>query len=235
MHSLRETEAVFFDLDDTLYDQLTPFQLSLDYCRIDLASIKVEELFKKVRYFSDVLWKVHIRGEISLDLLRIERIRCAFNDFDLSLSNQQASEIQERYEYEQQQINPFPEVLSIIKDLQSMKLIVGVLTNGPVQHQMNKIKALQIDQIIPPERIFISDGIGIAKPDKRVFEYVQRQVNIESNKCCYIGDTWENDVVPPIEAGWTSMWFNHRKRKPQSNHIPLETIMSYDNFMLKLP
>jgi HAD superfamily hydrolase (TIGR01549 family) len=235
MHSLRETEAVFFDLDDTLYDQLTPFKMALDHCRIDLANAKVEELFKKVRYFSDVLWKVHIRGEISLELLRIERIRCAFNDFGLSLSNQQAREVQERYEFEQQQINPFPEVFSIINDLQTRKLIVGVLTNGPVQHQMNKIKALQIDQIIPPERIFISDGIGIAKPDKRVFEYVQRQVNIEPNKCCYIGDTWENDVVPPIEAGWTSIWFNHRKREPQSNHIPLETIMNYDNFMLKLP
>ncbi|MBO1512539.1 HAD family hydrolase [Metabacillus bambusae] len=235
MHSLRETEAVFFDLDDTLYDQLAPFQRALDHFRIDLANTNVEELFKKVRYFSDVLWKVHTRGEISLELLRIERVRCAFNDFGLSLSNQQASEVQERYEFEQQQINPFPEVISIIKDLQSRKSTVGILTNGPVQHQMNKIKALQIDQIIPPERIFISDGIGIAKPDKRVFEYVQRQVNIESNKCCYIGDTWENDVVPPIEAGWTSIWFNHRKREPQSNHIPLKTIMNYDNFMLKLP
>jgi putative hydrolase of the HAD superfamily len=235
MHSLRETEAVFFDLDDTLYDQLSPFQLALDHCHIDLANIKVGELFKKVRYFSDVLWKVYTRGEISLELLRIERVRCAFNDFGLSISTQLAREVQDRYEFEQQQIIPFPEVISIIKDLQSRKSIVGILTNGPVQHQMNKIKALKIDQIIPLERIFISDGIGIAKPDKRVFEYVQRQVNIESNKCCYIGDTWENDVVPPIEAGWNSIWFNHREREPQSNHIPLETIMNYDNFMLKLP
>jgi putative hydrolase of the HAD superfamily len=233
MHRLKEIDAVFFDLDDTLYDQLMPFQLALKHCHVAVSPEKIEGLFKRVRYYSDVLWKVYTKGEISLELLRIERLRCAFNDFDISLSNEQATDIQDRYVIEQRQIKAFPEIQSIIKELQERIPIVGIMTNGPVNHQMNKIRALQIDRIIPKERIFVSDGIGIAKPDKRVFEYVQRQVKIDPEKCCYIGDTWENDIVPPIEAGWKSIWFNHRKREPQSHHTPDAIITNYNDFFLK--
>ncbi|MBD1379457.1 HAD family hydrolase [Metabacillus arenae] len=232
MNSIREAEAIFFDLDDTLYDHLMPFHMALKHCNLNLPAAKLEEVFKRVRYYSDVLWKVYTKGEISLDLLRIERLRYAFNEFGILLSKEQAKAIQERYVKEQQQIKAFPEILSFIQNLMKCKPIVGILTNGPADHQMNKIKILQIDQIIPKERIFISDSIGLAKPDKRVFQYIQKQMNIEPNKCCYIGDTWKNDIVPSIEAGWQCIWFNHRKRKPESHHIPHEIIMNYHDIFI---
>jgi putative hydrolase of the HAD superfamily len=232
MHKMKDVEAVFFDLDDTLYDQLTPFKLALEYFEVDLPTLNFEELFKRVRYFSDVFWKVHTKGEMSLERLRVERLKCAFNDFGISLTNKRAEALQERYEFEQQQIQVFPEVRSLIEDLQTSKSVVGILTNGPVKHQMNKIKALQMNQLIQKDSIFISDGIGIAKPDKRVFEFVQNQINIQPEKCCYIGDTWENDIVPPIEAGWKCIWFNHRKREQQSLHAPNKIIFSYKDLSI---
>lgn len=233
MYNLADVKAVFFDLDDTIYDQLKPFQLAVVQCKVPLATDKVTELFKRVRYYSDVLWKVYTKGEIDLELVRVERVRCAFKDFGISLSSVQAKEIQDCYENEQKRIHAFPGVLSMIQDLMVSKPVVGIITNGPVNHQMNKIKALKIDQIIPLDNLFISDGIGITKPDKRVFEYVQKRINVDPDKCCYIGDTWENDIVPSIEAGWRCIWFNHRNREPESNHIPNETIKTYDNFILK--
>ncbi|WP_299089407.1 HAD family hydrolase [uncultured Metabacillus sp.] len=227
MLKFNEIEAVFFDLDDTLYDQLTPFGLALEFCKVEASTLNIEELFKRVRYFSDVLWKLHTKGQMSLEALRVERLTNAFKDFDLNITKEQALAIQERYEYEQQQIQAFPGIIEIIKDLQKNKSVVGILTNGPVHHQMNKIIALKLDQVIPKELIFISDGIGIAKPDKRIFEYVQRQIKIKPDKCCYIGDTWENDIAPSIEAGWNCIWFNHRNREPQSIHTPNKIITDY--------
>lgn len=231
MHSLSSVDAVFFDLDDTLYDQLLPFHKALRNQQIELSDSQIVEFYKQVRYYSDVLWKIHVKGLIHLDQLRVERLTAACKDFGFTISEEQALAIQARYEYEQRVITPFPEVLSLLKSLQESGKIVGVITNGPVNHQMNKLVALGVDQLIPKERIFISDGIGIAKPDKRVFEYVQTKLNLHTNTCLYIGDTWENDIVPPIEAGWKCIWFNHRNREPQSHHSPIETITTIEELL----
>lgn len=231
MHSLKEAKAVFFDLDDTLYDSLSPFQKSLEYHELCLPSSSVEEFYKQVRHYSDVLWKFYVTGDISLEELRVKRLTCAMHDFGLSITTEQAISIQERYEVEQKLINPFPSIYSLLQELQARNVIVGIMTNGPIEHQSKKLKALQLDQLISKDLIFISDGIGIAKPDQRVFEYVHSKINIEANKCLYIGDTWENDIVAPIEAGWMSIWFNHRNRLPQSHHVPNETFMSDEEFL----
>ncbi|WP_175638732.1 HAD family hydrolase [Metabacillus schmidteae] len=224
MHNFTSADAVFFDLDDTLYDSLLPFRKALKNQQVELEDSQIELFYKRVRHYSDVLWKVHVKGALSLEQLRIERLTIACKDFGIIISKEQAIAIQDRYEYEQRVIVPFPEIHSLLTSLQDKGKIVGVITNGPVEHQMNKLKALEIDQLIPKERIFISDGIGIAKPDKRVFEYVQLRVNLHPSKCLYIGDTWENDIVPPIEAGWKCIWFNHRRREPQTHHLPNETV-----------
>lgn len=231
MHNLHEAEAIFFDLDDTLYDQLLPFQKALEQQQVALTDSQFELFYKRVRHYSDVLWKVHVKGCISLEQLRVERLTCAFKEFGITISKEQAKAIQERYEYEQSVIEPFQEILSLVKSLQDKGKVVGVISNGPVDHQMNKLKALQVDQLIPNERIFISDGIGIAKPDKRVFEYVHLRLKLDPSKCLYIGDTWENDIVPPFEAGWKCIWFNHRKRKPQTHHVPNATFTDIQELM----
>ncbi|WP_169908419.1 HAD family hydrolase [Metabacillus halosaccharovorans] len=231
MHSFTSADAVFFDLDDTLYDQLLPFEKALINQQIELEKSQIVPFYKQVRYYSDVLWKLHVKGSLNLEELRIERLTSACKDFGILLSKEKAIAIQERYEYEQKIITPFSEIPSLLKSLQDKGKVVGVITNGPVAHQMKKLIALGIDRIIPEERIFISDGIGIAKPDKRVFEYVQTKLNLTPSKCLYIGDTWENDIVPPIEAGWKCIWFNHRKRKPQTHHHPNETVTEIDELL----
>lgn len=234
LYNLPDAEAIFFDLDDTLYDQLLPFQSALKYAKLQIDPANYEVIYKRVRFYSDLLWKSYTKGELTLEQVRSERLKCALREFEIDLSNEQAIEIQERYQYEQKVIELFPHVKSIIKELQNQDKVVGIITNGPVEHQMSKIIALQLDRIISNELIFISDGICLTKPDKRVFEYVQKQVKISAGKCLYIGDTWENDIAPPIEAGWKSIWFNYRNRKPQSHHQPSLVIKEYDKIIKKI-
>jgi FMN phosphatase YigB (HAD superfamily) len=69
---------------------------------------------------------------------------------------------------------------------------------------------------------FISDGLGVAKPDPYIFEYVARKKQIAPSRLIYVGDSWTNDVVPPIVSGWNSIWYNHRNR-PQTFRCHKET------------
>lgn len=102
--------------------------------------------------------------------------------------------------------------------------LVGIITNGPVQHQFNKIKSLDLTSYVSKDHIFISDEVGVAKPNKQIFQHVAQQVDMLPSEILYIGDSWPNDVVAPMEAGWQAIWYNHRKRLPGTSHKPLAVI-----------
>ncbi|MBU9721010.1 MULTISPECIES: HAD family hydrolase [Bacillaceae] len=223
----REIKACFFDLDDTLYDQLVPFKNAAKSIGI-LNDINYGKLFKTVRHYSDTLWKeAYCTGEMSLQELRVQRLVRAFHDFDIKLSEDNAEKLQQIYLDYQQRIIPFAGVVSLMKSLQQEGYLVGILSNGPVDHQLSKLKTLHIVDIIPEDFIFVSDGVGIAKPDKGIFIYVQEKLGLSPENCFYVGDSWVNDVIPSHHAGWNSVWFNFRKRKPLSDFNGYREIRNY--------
>ena len=78
--------------------------------------------------------------------------------------------------------------------------------------------------------IFISDAVGIAKPDPEIFAYVNRRTETTAEQCLYVGDTWANDVVGALEAGWKVCWYNPRGRQPLTAHEPSYTFANYEEF-----
>ncbi|MDV2685639.1 HAD family hydrolase [Alkalihalophilus lindianensis] len=216
----KHTRAVFFDLDDTLYDQLLPFARAIKQESLDIGTNNIEEIFKSSRKASDLLWEEYKKGNLSLDGLRRERLIRSFREYGITLTRSQASGIQESYEKYQGEISLFPSVKKAVKLLKDNHIICGIITNGPVQHQKRKIEALKLSELISDEYIFVSDGIGFAKPDKNIFSYVSKRINIPANQSVYIGDSWENDVVPAYEAGWTPVWYNYRHRKGGTGKEP---------------
>ncbi|MFS0863748.1 HAD family hydrolase [Fredinandcohnia sp. 179-A 10B2 NHS] len=214
-------KGVFFDLDDTLHDHLAPFSDAIKATfNNELNSVNIEILYKSFRHFSDILWKTYTADQITLEELRIQRIIKALESFHFSISRDKATLFQKEYENMSNELKLFTEVPETITSLEQKGLLIGIITNGPFQHQINKIKMLGLDKIVPRHNIFISDAVGIAKPNPKIFSYVCEKTCFLPNELIYVGDTWANDVVAPIEAGWHSIWFNHRNRTPETNHKP---------------
>ncbi|MDF2787126.1 MAG: family hydrolase [Neobacillus sp.] len=218
-------KAIFFDLDDTLHDHLYPFSKAFKdsfphlYEQMDVVS-----LYKKFRDFSDLLWEKYSNHELTLEELRIARIEMAFEYFKKGITNEQASEFQAQYELNGDNLQLFAEVPELINEIKAKGILVGIITNGPVQHQFNKINSLGLTNYVSRNHIFISDEVGVAKPNKQIFQHVAQKVNMLPNEIVYIGDSWPNDVVAPMEAGWKAIWYNHRKRLPDTDHKPLAEI-----------
>ncbi len=220
-------KAVFFDLDDTIYDQLQPFNDAVKSLGEFPEDLVYEDIFKRSRQFSDILWNQYCNREITLEELRVNRLILAFNEFGHELSSQQALQIQECYENRQGHIQVFDGFFEAFHNLSENGYTIGLITNGPVEHQWKKIKSLELDQYIPEELIFVSDAVGIAKPDPSIFIHVNSSLKVKPGDCYYVGDSWRNDVVPPIKAGWNSIWYNYRQRKPETNDQPYKTIYSF--------
>ncbi|MFP3122485.1 HAD family hydrolase [Ectobacillus funiculus] len=218
-------KAIFFDLDDTLHDHQKPFTDSLHKMFPEHAEILApEDTYKKFRYFSDLLWEDYCQSRLTLEELRVQRMVLALKEYEISISNEVAQQFQLQYEAALNAIELFPEVPELLTTLSNQGFELGIITNGPTAHQRNKMKCLGITQYIPEHRIFVSDAVGHAKPDPRIFHEAAKTVDCAPEHILYIGDSWTNDIVGSSKAGWQSIWYNHRKRQPDTEHTPLAEI-----------
>ncbi|CAH0122213.1 Haloacetate dehalogenase H-2 [Paenibacillus sp. CECT 9249] len=220
--------GVIFDVDDTMYDQLKPFDDTLSRFFGPDHSVDGEALFRRTRHHSDTLWNDYAAGSIRLEEVRRLRIIHACRDFGLDLAEEEADRFQAEYEQAQRRIAPFEEVPRLLGDLRRNGYLVGIITNGPVKHQRDKIDRLGLSRFVEERHILVSDELDFAKPDSRIFDVYRARVGLPAERLIYVGDNWVNDIAPSIEAGWRAIWFNHRRKAPESNHKPLAEIDSID-------
>jgi|GEM_PF-4552049 len=88
--------AVFFDLDDTLYDQLEPFRTALRVFGPAIGRISEENLYRRFRHHSDALWEPYCAGRLPLDAMRVERIRRALAEFGVEAEEAIAANFRKR-------------------------------------------------------------------------------------------------------------------------------------------
>lgn len=214
--------AVFFDLDDTLHDHLKPFSTTIKNIFPFISTdISMLALYKKMRYYSDILWDQYSQNQLSLTDLRTKRIIYTLEEFDINISTQDARRFQQEYEISLESLTLFPDVENVLKELRNQEITLGIITNGPSKHQSNKIKKLALTTYISKDNIFISDDVGVAKPDSKIFHIVAKKVGYSPENILYVGDSWRNDVVGASNAGWQTLWFNHRNRQPETEHESL--------------
>ncbi|WP_208592290.1 HAD family hydrolase [Gracilibacillus suaedae] len=212
------SSAIFFDLDDTLYDLMAPFasalQKELPHISQTLGN-EIDSFFSATRQYIDGLWKEYLKGEKTLQEIRIERYQLAARDFNLIISTDEGKRLQEQYEAEQAKISLPPDVEALLRELNDKDVCIGIITNGTTEGQTNKIKTLELDQYFSDNHIFISNEIGLAKPQPEIFHFVHERCQLENYRCYYIGDSWNLDVEGALHTNWYPIWFNHRHRDPQ--------------------
>lgn len=202
-------DALLLDVDDTLYDQLKPFEAAYEDLFADQYRISVEQLFFLSRKYSDEAFEQSQSGEITMDEMYIYRIQKAFQELHIEISSSQALEFQHRYAGYQKTIgisDLMKEILSFCKG----RVRMGIITNGAAEHQKRKIEQLQIRQWIPTEDIFVSEEMGMAKPDKRIFRKACERMGVEPDDVWYVGDSYLNDVEGAKNAGLHSIWIRRR-------------------------
>lgn len=106
--------------------------------------------------------------------------------------------------------------VTLIDELQrwSQRFTIGLVTNGGVKTQRLKLRASGLEFLFPNERIWISEALGIAKPDPIVFDHVCRELGVRSTRCVHIGDSLENDYIAARRAGLAAI----RVRQPLTGH-----------------
>ncbi|MGU8008026.1 HAD-IA family hydrolase, partial [Streptococcus suis] len=116
------------------------------------------------------------------------------------------------YDYFQGQIELSPVFPEIFSWCQAQGIAMGIITNGPYRHQLRKIRTMGLVNWFELEHVLISGQVGITKPNPAIFQLMEERLGMSGEDICYLGDSFENDVVGAKAANWKAIWFNHRKR-----------------------
>lgn len=212
---------LFFDVDDTLYDQLEPF--SRAFHQVYGASAEpslCEEIYRLSRIYSDQVFDEAQAGHMTMEDMYVYRISYALRDCHLPTTRAQALQFQTAYATYQQEITLIPEMAAVLDWCRSHTQTLGIITNGPTTHQKEKIRALGLTRWIAPDHIFVSEEMQVSKPDVRLFHLVQAQLHLDPARTWYIGDSFQNDVIGAKRAGWKAIWLNRRSR-PMPQDTPV--------------
>ncbi|WP_462411581.1 HAD family hydrolase [Neobacillus sp. Marseille-QA0830] len=99
---------------------------------------------------------------------------------------------------------PFPHLLEMLKDLKRLNILLGIITNGYGQFQMDNIIALGIESHL--DIILVSEWEEIKKPDPQIFKRALEKLKVLPEQAIFVGDHPENDVKAAQKVGMKGIW-----------------------------
>lgn len=218
----KQPKLIIFDLDNTLY----PFDAL--WQEANKATFESYEQFKGIDYaeflplyqkYDQHFWKQHDAGQISLDELRQLRLIETLKHYDIDVTHEEAQVYFERFfSLLLSKITVNEKMNALLNDLKT-HVEIAILTNGKLIEQRTKIENLQLNMIFN-DNIFISEVIGVEKPDAQAFLKVTDALNIRPEETLMVGDSWTNDVKGSLNVGMSAIWFNplHTEDRHLDNH-----------------
>lgn len=104
------------------------------------------------------------------------------------------------------ELAPYPGVRELLAELRAAGLRTGVVTHGLTAKQAEKLVRLGLVEFIDPAAIFISDQIGVAKPNPKLYAAALKALEAPPARTMYVGDNPRNDIAPPKSLGMRTCW-----------------------------
>lgn len=223
----KDNYLLVWDLDDTIYQQSDQFNKSTN--RLLNKEIfddnKGYEIFKK---YSEITFEEFKNGLFNTEEMRIQRIKRTLIELGYPISRDQAILWQEYYLEEQYSLTLSKNMEKILDECKEKNIELGIITNGPSQHQRRKIEALNLEKWISEDMIVVSGDDNVHKPDQRIFKKFSK--NITGNyRVVYIGDNYENDILGAYKFGWDTVWFNLDGKENISQNKATYEVENYED------
>ncbi|MDL4840217.1 HAD family hydrolase [Aquibacillus rhizosphaerae] len=114
---------------------------------------------------------------------------------------------------------PFSNLIHTLEKLKNNNILLGMITNGKGQFQMDNIKALGIEKYF--NTILISEWEGIKKPESQIFQTALNKLNVLPSESIFVGDHPENDIKAAQHVGMIGVW----KRDYQWDDVQAEFVV----------
>jgi len=188
-------EAVVFDLDDTLYDEV-------DYCRSGFAAaaqyLAGLPEYPNAESILDGLWKQFSGGN------RTRTFNAALEQLGVCFDAQLIHKLIEVYRNYIPTIN-LPDDSRKVLDKLAPNYTLAMLTDGFLPAQRLKVGALGIEHYF--KRIIYTEQLGrqFWKPSSVGFEELIRTLNVKAENAAYVADNEKKDFIAPNRLGFATI------------------------------
>ncbi|MCA8911132.1 MAG: TIGR02253 family HAD-type hydrolase [Planctomycetes bacterium] len=207
--------AIFFDIDDTLYStsefaararrnaienmRAHGFRMATEDALRELLEIVSEFSSNYEHHFDKLLRRVpnHYWEGINPTLLV-------------------AAAVVGYHETKFRELRPYEDAIDVLKALREQtELKLGVISSGLALKQAEKLVRLGVVGLFEPEGIFISDEIGISKPNPKLYLRACAAFGVRPSEAIYVGDRPRMDVDPCNRIGMITVLNKRTSREYQ--------------------
>lgn len=201
--------AFLFDLDDTLFDHRFCTRCALAVIQAHLPSLAAMSIEALADLHGQVLEEYHrevLAGRLDVDAARLARFRKLVElqggRVDADGLTRAAAAYREAYLAARR---PVPGAAAVLQALRALGP-VAVVSNNVLAEQVAKIDVCGLGAHI--DALVVSEEVGVAKPDPRIFLEALRRIGASPDHAVMIGDSWTADIAGARAAGIAAVWFN---------------------------
>ncbi len=195
---------LLFDADGTLFDYDRAEKHALQNTFAQLGYPFEAEYLAEYQRVNHAIWLQFERGDIDQVTLRAHRFELLFKAIELRADPQAFSPAYLANLAEQTGL--IDGALEAVK-LLANRFDLAIITNGLTEVQRPRFANSAIYKYL--KQIIISDEVGVAKPDPRIFDIAFARMNQPPKEVVLIiGDSLTSDIQGGLNYGIDTCWFN---------------------------
>lgn len=198
-------EIVLWDIDGTLVDFEASEELCLEKSLSQQGAQVTKEQIEQYKRINRTFWQRFEKGEVTKEELYPGRFQRWFEEIGLK----GLDPVKMNADY---QVNlgkypvVYPDAMAVLAQIKPCARQY-VVTNGSTVAQNGKLKESGIERWM--DGVFISEELGVPKPDKRFFDICASGIlGYDPEKTVIIGDSLSSDMLGGNNAGIACVWFN---------------------------
>ncbi len=215
---------VLLDADNTLYDFDAAEHKALHKVLTDRGYSTDPDTLQVYLNFNTELWEAFARGEVTQEFLLVERFRRFVQRMGGS-----HDPVQFNADYIgalATNADLIPGAVEFCRNLSEMGCVLAIVTNGAAVAQRGRFVRSGLGELIP--HLFISQELGVNKPDPLFFDYVCRDLNIaDRSTAVVVGDSLSSDILGGNRAGIDTVWYNPHKKSLSGPARPTYTVAEF--------
>jgi putative hydrolase of the HAD superfamily len=209
---LSEAKWFAFDLDDTLHSfrsaSTAAITSTLHLILTQHPSLNLQDLQNSYTQVLKANTKAAFTDGKTSHQYREARFRILLENSGVETTEHELKALLECYEdtfVAKLELKPY--AMSLIHYLKAQNKKIAIITEGPQDAQERTLAALGLTPFV--DYLATTNKLGVAKING-MFPHVVQTLGVRAEEVVMVGDSWERDMVPALDAKLVCVWFDEK-------------------------